>query len=86
MKKEEVLNNYMAALAMLHRSATHLILIENEIGKFEYSKPVNIAHKKITEIEKNLIQNLEKMTRHKLIDLNRRVRIKVEWIKNPSHD
>jgi len=83
--REYILKHYLAALVCIKRGSDHLVEIENRINKFQYSKPVNTGHKRLDEICDDLERNLEKMTRKKLVDMNRRVRIREEFIRNPGN-
>lgn len=79
------IQSYLLALDALHLAATHLILIENCIFDFKYSKPVNIAHKEITAIENKLKDNFEAWQDKKAIDFDMEFkwRLKnIEEVKN----
>ena len=59
MEKSEIISRMMMLLDLVKLSRSHCFNIENEIGDFELSKPVNSSGKELARIFVRLEKNLK---------------------------
>lgn len=78
----DIIQSYLLALDALHLAGTHLVLIENFIGEFKYSKPVNIAHKEMQEIYNKLRDNFEAWQGKSAIDFDMKFKYRLKEIQS----